>query len=70
MKTDTVQSDDLQWQCDKCNRKLAVGPIHISYMGNRFTAELPHCPECGWVLITEHVALGKMAEVEKMLEDK
>jgi hypothetical protein len=39
-------------------------------MGNRFTADLPYCPDCGRVLISEKVALGKMAEVEKLLEDK
>jgi hypothetical protein len=70
MKADNVQPDDLQWRCDACNRELVVGPVNIGYMGNRFTAELPYCPGCGRVLIAEHVALGKMAEVEKLLEDK
>jgi hypothetical protein len=49
---------------------MITGPINVAYMGNRFTAELPHCPGCGKVLISEHVALGRMAEVEKLLEDK
>ena len=70
MKTDNVQAEDLQWRCGKCDRELIVGPVNVAYMGNRFSAELPHCPECGMVLIAEHVALGKMAEVEKLLEDK
>jgi hypothetical protein len=35
-----------------------------------FPVDLPKCPKCGQVLITEDLALGKMAEVEKLLEDK
>lgn len=70
MKSDNIRSEDLQWRCAKCDRDLAVGPINVAYMGNRFTADLPHCPDCQRVLIAEHVAMGKMAEVEKLLEDK
>jgi NAD-dependent SIR2 family protein deacetylase len=70
MKSNNVQPEDLQWRCDKCNRELVAGPINVAYMDNRFTADLPHCPNCGRVLISEHVALGKMAQVEKLLEDK
>jgi hypothetical protein len=39
-------------------------------MGNRITADLPKCPVCGFVMISEELALGKMAEVEQILEDK
>ena len=70
MKTDNVKPEDLQWRCDKCNCELVIGPVNVAYMGNRFTADLPYCPKCRRVLIAEHVALGKMAEVEKLLEDK
>jgi NAD-dependent SIR2 family protein deacetylase len=70
MKAEYVSPEDLQWRCEKCNRELIVGPINVEYMGNRFTADLPHCPDCGRVLISEQVALGKMAEVERLLEDK
>ena len=70
MKTDNVQPEDLEWQCARCKRELVVGPINVTYMGNRFTADLPYCPECGKVLISEEVALGKMAEIEQLLEDK
>jgi NAD-dependent SIR2 family protein deacetylase len=70
MTSEHVQPEDLQWQCAKCKRKLVVGSINVGYMGNRFTVELPHCPGCGRVLISEQVALGKMAQVEQMLENK
>lgn len=70
MKSDNVQSEDLQWRCTRCDRDLVVGPVQVAYMGNRFTAELPYCPGCKRVMISEFIAMGKMAEVEKMLEDK
>jgi ribosomal protein L37AE/L43A len=70
MKSNNVRPEDLQWRCEKCDRELIAGLINVEYMGNRFTADLPHCPDCGRVLISERVALGKMAEVEKLLEDK
>ena len=42
----------------------------VEYLGNEFSAVLPTCPKCGMVLVTQEVALGKMAEVEQILEDK
>jgi hypothetical protein len=63
-------SEDMLWQCFRCQRELVVGTVTVTYLGNRFTAELPHCPNCGLVLISEELALGKMAEVEQILEDK
>jgi DNA-directed RNA polymerase subunit RPC12/RpoP len=70
MKTDNVRPEDMEWRCAKCDRDLVVGPINVAYMGNRFTVDLPYCPACGRVLISEKVALGKMAEIEQLLEDK
>jgi len=61
---------DLMWTCHGCGAALVSGPVTLAYMGNRFTAELPHCPSCGFVLVSEELALGKMAEVEQILEDK
>lgn len=70
MKSDNVFPEDLQWRCATCDRELTVGPVNVAYMGNHFTADLPYCPDCGRVLISEHVAMGKMAQVEQLLEDK
>lgn len=39
-------------------------------MDQKELMDLPHCPTCGKVLISETAALGKMAEVEQLLEDK
>jgi ribosomal protein S27AE len=70
MKTDYTRPEDLEWACGKCKGPLTVGPVKVAYMGNEFMADLPHCPHCGMVLITEDLALGAMAEVEQILEDK
>lgn len=70
MKNQYSRPEDLEWRCAKCNRELVVGPVKVEYLGNRFTAELAKCPHCGFVLVSEDLALGRMAEVEQMLEDK
>ncbi len=58
------------WLCLKCNLPLEMGKVGISYLGNAFPVDLPRCRGCGQVFIQEDLALGKMAEVEKLLEDK
>ena len=70
MKKEENASGGLGWKCYRCQRELVVGPVTVTYLGNRFTTDLPHCPGCGLILISEELALGKMAEVEQILEDK
>jgi len=70
MKSQHTRPEDLEWKCARCDRELVVGPVNVEYLGNRFTTELAKCPRCGFVLVSEEVAMGKMAEVEHMLEDK
>jgi hypothetical protein len=70
MKQESWGPEDLTWHCHRCQQELVIGPVVVTYMGNRFTTDLPHCPDCGIVLISEELALGKMAEVEQLLEDK
>ena len=70
MKAQNVEPEDLEWVCGRSCSPLEAGSVTVAYMGNRFTTELPVCPGCGFVLISETLALGKMAEVEQILEDK
>jgi len=56
--------------CLQCDLPLEVGKVNISYLGTMFPVDLLRCPRCGQVFIPEALALGKMAEVEKILEDK
>ncbi|WP_291325177.1 DVU_1557 family redox protein [Desulfovibrio sp. UCD-KL4C] len=62
--------DFSSWKCAACGEKLVPKPIELGYLESRFKVELPSCPVCGLVLIPEDLALGKMAEVESLLEDK
>lgn len=58
------------WQCGKCGAALEATKVEVAYMGSKYPVELPRCPKCGIVFVPEQLALGKMVEVEKILEDK
>ncbi len=62
--------DDMNWICSACGAKLHPGKVELHYLGSVFHVELPVCPSCPAVLITEELALGRLLEVEKLLEDK
>ncbi len=59
-----------QWRCSTCDLPLEPGQIMVSYLGNSYPVNLMRCPNCGMVLVPEDLALGRMVEVEKALEDK
>lgn len=68
MKEEKTQESP--WICDKCKKALELRKVKVSYLGGNFEVELLLCPECKNVFISEDLALGKMLEVEKGLEDK
>ena len=70
MGTEYVKSEDLMWKCYRCGNELVLGPLQLEYLGNNMTAKLLQCPPCYMVLVSEELAIGKVAEVEKLLEDK
>lgn len=57
-------------RCARCDRELEVASVTVGYLGSSFQVDLPRCPGCGLVHVSEELALGKMAEVEQQLEDK
>lgn len=60
-----------KWKCAHCGQNLIIAPVEIDYLNNRgFKLDLPQCPGCGMCLVPEDLALGKMLEVERTLEDK
>lgn len=66
-----ISPDDLDtWDCANCGQPLVMGKVMITYLGSGFPVDLLKCPSCGQVFIPEELALGKMLEVEKSLEDK
>ncbi|WDP91726.1 MAG: 4Fe-4S dicluster domain-containing protein [Desulfobacter sp.] len=56
--------------CGTCRTPLESVKNHVAYLDSRFDVDLPQCPGCGAVYISPEMARGKMAEVEKILEDK
>lgn len=62
--------ENREWKCLPCNELLKLDSVEIDYLQGRFTVELPCCPQCGMVWVPEEIAMGKMLEVEKLLEDK
>jgi hypothetical protein len=59
-----------RWECVPCGVALEPADVRVDYLGGAYPVELLRCPRCRSVLITEDLALGKMADVEKALEDK
>jgi hypothetical protein len=58
------------WICDKCKEKLIPRKVKATYLSGNFEVELLTCPVCHNVYVGEELALGRMLEVEKTLEDK
>ncbi|WP_041668600.1 DVU_1557 family redox protein [Acetobacterium woodii] len=56
--------------CLKCNVPLKMQTNKFSYLGFNFNTEIPTCPRCGLMFLSEELVKGKVTEVEKGLEDK
>jgi hypothetical protein len=57
-------------RCASCDRDFETASVTIGYLGSAFQVDLLQCPICRQVFIPEELALGKMVDVEKQLEDK
>ena len=68
MKEELKNEDGLT--CVKCHVLLEPRKVHITYMKSTFPAILLACPKCQEIYVPEDLAMGKMLEVEKTLEDK
>jgi len=65
-----IKTEPNNWLCAGCGIALQPGKVTVSYLNNAYPVELLRCPRCGLTWVPEEIALGKMAEVEKTLEDK
>jgi Zn-finger nucleic acid-binding protein len=70
MTENVDQAERSNWLCAGCGIALQPGKVTVSYLNNAYPVELLRCPRCGLTWVPEELALGKMAEVEKILEDK
>jgi hypothetical protein len=63
-------ADPLIWRCAACDAALEMAAVKLAYLDETFAVDLPACPSCQRVMISEETAVEKMALAEKMLEDK
>ncbi|MDR1570964.1 MAG: hypothetical protein LBS32_00400 [Clostridiales Family XIII bacterium] len=56
--------------CCRCNAALTIRRTEFSYLAHSFFAELPSCPVCGQAFVSEDLVNGRIADVERNLEDK
>jgi hypothetical protein len=49
---------------------LELKKTDFTYLGHSFFTEVPRCPECGQVFISEELVKNRISEVEMQLEDK
>jgi YgiT-type zinc finger domain-containing protein len=56
--------------CYKCQKELELKKTNFSYLGHIFFTEVPRCPQCGLVFISEDLVKGRISEVEMQMEDK
>jgi len=56
--------------CSKCNVPLALEKTKFQYLGHEFNSDVPRCPVCGQVYLTEKLVTGRIASVESGVEDK
>lgn len=64
------QADATDWECGRCGVPLEIGPVKVAYLDTEQPVDLARCPRCGLVMVPEALALGRMVEVEQLLEDK
>jgi uncharacterized protein with PIN domain len=65
-----VSTEERTMRCLKCDQRLVLRKVVFEYMGHTVAHEVPTCPKCGKVYISEELAEGRMSEVEQLLEDK
>lgn len=64
----TVELEELI--CCQCQVKLELIKTNFVYLRHSFSSEVPKCPQCGQVFISEELVKGKVVPVEQLLEDK
>jgi ribosomal protein S27AE len=70
MKDREESTSEKEWVCGKCGEVLVSAKVEVRYVGTTLSVDLLKCPRCGLVMVTEEIAVGKMAEAEQVLEDK
>ena len=56
--------------CAKCKVPLVNKKARFLYLGHEMHSEVPRCPKCGQIYLSEELVRGRIADVEASLEDK
>jgi ribosomal protein S27AE len=64
------QAEAADWECGRCGIPLEIGTVKVAYLDTEQPVDLARCPRCGSVMVPEELALGRMVQVEQLLEDK
>ena len=65
-----LSEEAADWNCTCGGGVLKIVKVGFTYQKGNFEVDLPACSACGMVLISEELAIGKMADAERILEDK
>ena len=65
-----VETNSDTIHCAQCGTRLEPVKASAIYLKFRFDIEIPGCPVCGRVYVSEELALTKVAELEALLEQK
>lgn len=57
-------------RCLKCGLPLEEKKTVFLYLGHEMSHPVLRCPRCGQAFVPEELVKGKIAEVEKLLEEK
>ncbi len=57
-------------KCSKCNVEMVETKTTFEYLGHEVNYPVLRCPVCGQAYVSEELAKGRIAEVEKLLEEK
>lgn len=58
-----------EWTCS-CGGEMKPAVVNATYLQGGFSITLLTCTKCGTPLVPEELAVGRMYEVERVLEDK
>jgi hypothetical protein len=58
------------WLCTPCTLPLELATVKLAYLDETFAVDIPACPSCQRIFVSEEQAVAKMALAERMLEDK
>ena len=58
------------WLCTPCALPLEVATVKLAYLDETFAVDIPACPSCQRIFVSEEQAVARMALAERMLEDK